>query len=44
MTLRAGSSAFQGRFGMRLESWGVVLYLLGMILAVQMSEVWKYAH
>jgi hypothetical protein len=24
--------------------WGTVLYLLGMILVVQMAQVWRYAH
>lgn len=25
-------------------SWGIVSYLLGVILMVQMAEVWRYAH
>jgi hypothetical protein len=25
-------------------AWGTVIYLLGLILAVQVAEVWHYAH
>ena len=25
-------------------AWGVVLYLLGTVLAVQVAEVWSYVH
>jgi hypothetical protein len=25
-------------------AWGTVVYLLGLILAVQVAEVWHYAH
>jgi hypothetical protein len=25
-------------------TWGTVMYLLGIILAVQVAEVWHYAH
>jgi hypothetical protein len=25
-------------------AWGTVVYLLGLILAVQLTEVWRYSH
>jgi hypothetical protein len=24
--------------------WGIVLYLLGLVLAVEVAEVWRYSH
>ena len=41
---RSPSSRLYPRARRAYIAWGTVLYLLGCILAVQLTAIWKYAH
>jgi hypothetical protein len=43
-TGRDPESRFYPRARRAYIAWGTVVYLLGLILAVQVDEVWHYAH
>jgi hypothetical protein len=43
-TGRSPESRFYPRARRAYIAWGTVVYLLGLILAVQVAEVWHYAH
>ncbi len=43
-TGRSPESRLYPRARRAYVAWGTVVYLLGLILAVQVAEVWHYAH
>jgi hypothetical protein len=41
---RSPESRLYPRARRAYAAWGTVVYLLGLVLAVELAEVWRYAH